>query len=254
MHDNTVYCMSFNSYIIYSFQVDEDKWARHSKCPHCNTALTIINGYLTAVGGRNKREQTTNKVLSLKGGRWEEEVPPMVIARWRHAVISDGHNVVVAGGWGESSVEVFTGSSWFSVAGLPDDLPDITATLCGDLLYVMDWDGRTYSSSLTSLLSTQAKDTATPATHSIWRPLKIAPISASTLSTIDSQVFAVGEWREGTPIANVYRLFNGQWTRIGYTNTAKTYPIVAALPGNRMLVVGSFSFSQRVAVELVELC
>ena len=90
-HGNTIYCMSFNSYIKYSFQADEDKWDRHSKCLHRNTVLTIINGHLTAVGGQSKREQTSNKVLSLKGGRWEEEVPPMVRARWRHAVVSDGH-------------------------------------------------------------------------------------------------------------------------------------------------------------------
>ena len=103
-HGNTIYCMSFNSYIIYSFQADEDKWDRHSKCLHRNTVLTIINGHLTAVGGRSKREQTTNKVLNLKGGRWEEEeVLPMVRACWRHAV-SDGHTVAAAGGWGESSV------------------------------------------------------------------------------------------------------------------------------------------------------
>ena len=145
-HGSTVYCVSFDFYMIYSYQADQDRWDRHSKCPHRNTALTIINGCLTTIRGRTKTEQTTNKVLSLKGGRWEEEVPPMVKARWRHAAVSDGHTVVAAGGWGESSVEVFTGSSWSVVAGLPGDLPDITATLCGDLVYVMDWNGRTYRS------------------------------------------------------------------------------------------------------------
>ena len=52
----------------------------------------------------------------------------MVRACWHHVVVSDGHIVVVARGTGESSVELFTGSSRYSVAGLPDNLLDITAT------------------------------------------------------------------------------------------------------------------------------
>ena len=49
-------------------------------------------------GGQDRRECVTNKVLNGKGGRWEEEVPPMAAVRCDHAVVSNRHTVVVAGG------------------------------------------------------------------------------------------------------------------------------------------------------------
>ena len=248
---NIVYCISRHSYTIYIYHTDQDKWKGHANCPYRYTALIIMNGYLTTVGGQDERE-TTNKVLSRKGGRWEEEVPPMVTARCNHAVISNKHTVVVAGGEKEESVEVFTGSSWSSVARLPRYLDHITTTLCEDQLYVMDYLGNIYTSSLTTLLSTQP--TATPSTHSTWRPLKTAPLWGSTLSTIRSQVVVVGGVRGVTPTTDVHTLNNGVWTRIGSMSTGRLLPIVVVVNEDKMAVVGggsltssSFSYS----VELV---
>ena len=100
----------------------------------------------------------------------------MVTARYNHAVMTNKHTVVVAGGdEEEESVEVFTGSSWSSVAPLPQYLYHITATLCEDQVYVMDYHGNIYTSSLTTLLST--RPTATPSTHSTWRPLNTPPVT-----------------------------------------------------------------------------
>ena len=212
-HGDTIYCISRRSYTIYSYRTDQDEWMEHAKCPYRYTALTFINGYLTTVGGRDERDRTTNKVLSRKGGRWEEEVPPMVTARYDHAVMTNKQTVVVAGGEKEESVEVFTGSSWSSVAPLPRYLLYITATLCEDQVYVMDWEGNIYTSSLTTLLSTQP--TATPSTHSTWRPLNTPPVIGSTLSTIGSQVVVVGGRRGGTYTTDVHALNNGEWNRIG---------------------------------------
>ena len=277
---NTIFCISEYSYTIYSYQVDKDEWEEHSKCTYRYTALTIINGYLTAIGGVH-RGQITNKIVSWKGGRWEEEVPPMRRARYRHAVVNDGRTVVVAGGEEEESVEVFNGSSWSSVAGLPHNLPAITATLCADQMYIMDCIGRTFSASITTLLSTRPTDTpspSTPSTHSTWHPLNTAPVWGSTLSTIGSQVVVVGGGRRGVSLtADVHGLTSGLWYKIGSMNTVRDLPIVAVVNGDRMVVVGSFTpttvttstsssptsssstsssptSSSEVAVELVLLC
>ena len=275
---NTIYCISEYSYTIYSYQVDKDEWEEHCECTYRNTALTIINGYLTAIGGVNEGGQITNKVVSWKGGRWEEEVPPMRRARYQHAVVNDGCTVVVAGGAEEEeSVEVFNGSSWSSVAGLPHDLLFISATLCADQMYIMDYLGRTFSASITTLLSTRPTDTpspSTPSTHSTWRPLNTAPVTSSTLSTIGSQVVVVGGRRGGDPpTADVHGLTSGLWSKIGSMNTVRDFPIVAVVNGDRMVVVGSLTHTaittsttsssssstsststSRVAVELVLLC
>ena len=248
-HGDTIYCISRYSYTIYSYRTDQDEWKEHANCPYRDTALIFINGYLTTVGGRDERDQTTNKVLSRKGGRWEEEVPPMVTARCDHAAITNTHTVVVAGGWEkEESVEVFTGSSWSSVAPLPRYLTYITATLCEDQVYVMDWYSNIYTSSLTTLLST--RPTATPSTHSTWRPLNTPPVMGSTLSTIGSQVVVVGGGRGGTDTTDVHTLINGVWTRIGSMSTDRSLPIVVVVNEDKMAVVGGYltssSFSSSV--------
>ena len=235
-HGDTIYCISHGSYTIYSYRTDQDEWKEHAKCPYRFTALIFINGYLTTVGGRNERDRTTNKVLSRKGGRWEEEVPPMVTARYNHAVMTNKHTVVVAGGEEEESVEVFTGSSWSSVAPLPRYLDLITATLCEDQVYVMNLHGNIYTSSLTTLLST--RPTATPSTHSTWRPLNTPPVTWSTLSTIGSQVVVVGGARGGTRTKDVHTLINGVWNRIGSMSTGRAYPIVVVVNEDKMAVVG----------------
>ena len=250
-YGNIVFCISYDSYTIYRYDTDQDEWKEHAKCPYHDTALTFINGYLTTVGGRDERYQTTNKVLSRKGGRWEEEVPPMVTARSDHAVMTNKQTVVVAGGMGEESVEVFTGSSWSSVAPLPQYLYHITATLCEDQVYVMDYYGNIYTSSLTTLLST--RPTATPSTHSTWRPLNTPPVTFSTLSTIGSQVVVVGGRRGGTPTTDVLTLNNGEWNRIGSMSTGRALPIVVIVSEDKMAVVGDFSLTSSSSSYSVEL-
>ena len=241
--NNTLYCISRDSYTIFSYHVDQDEWERHANCPYRYTALTVINGYLTTIGGLDERRRTTNKVLIRKGGRWEEEVPPMAVARWDHAVVSSGHAVVVAGGFEEESVEVFTGSSWSSVAPLPRYLHRITATLCGDQLYVMDWDGHIYTSSLTVLLSTGHTDT--PSTKQTWRPLTTPPVRCSTLSTIGSLVVVVGG-----ETGYVHCLVGGVWTGVGRMSTGRDRPIVGLVGEDKMVVVGDYFTSSR-SVELL---
>ena len=235
-YEDIIYCVSRASYTIYSYRVEQDEWKEHANCPYSYTALTVINGHLTTIGGQDEG-RTTNKVLSRKGGRWEEEVPPMAVARWYHALVSDGHTVVVAGGAEkEESVEVFTGSSWSSVAPLPRYLHRITATLCGDQLYVMDWDGDIYTSSLTVLLSTGHTDA--PSTKQTWRPLTTPPVRDSTLSTIGSLVVVVGGWTGGGVTGDVHCLVGGVWTRVGRMSTGRGFPIVGLVGEDKMVVVG----------------
>ena len=254
-HGNTIYYISRHSFAIYCYNADQDKWKKHSTCQYRFTALAIINGYLTTVGGRNTEDQTTNKVLSWKGESWEPEVPPMKTPRYRHAVVSNKHTVVVAGGREESSVEIFTGSHWSSVAPLPDCLSYITATLCRDLVYVMDTDNNIYTS-LATLLSTQS--TETTATHSTWRRLNKAPVTFSTLSTLNFMVVAVGGLTRDplAPTADVYRYFpvNDQWVKIGSMQTVRELPIVTVFNSDKMIVVGSdltYTSSSANTVELL---
>ena len=256
-HGDTVYCISRESYKVYCYQLDKDEWHIHSQCPHCDPGLVIFSGLLTAVGGR-KRSRKVNKLVTWKDGEWVEEFPPMITARYGPAVMSDGHYVIAAGGRDdEISVELFTISSntWAAVSSFPQPLPWINGTMCGHHIYVKGGFGETYSISLQSLLSSQGTDTF-KSSKPKWLPLPCAPVVGSNMSTICGQVVAVGGEREANETCDIHQLHNGKWVKVrGSMNTARYWPIVAALSGDRMVVVGGYCPPANLtAVELAVLC
>ena len=252
---NTVYCISSASHTVYCYEVNKGQWQEHSECPHSDTGLAIIRGVLTAIGGQG-RSGETNKLLSWKNQVWEEVFPPMSTARYHHAVVSYSGYIIAAGGdGGETSIELFdiSCSTWSTVASLPRPLPRITATVCGDRLYVMGHVGDTYYTSISNI-----KEASTQPSHlqPTWLPLPCAPVYGSTLSTMCGAVVAVGGVRGGTVTSDIHQVHNGEWVRIGCMDTARYEPIVAVLPGDRMAVMGSYrsSPSSLTAVELAVLC
>lgn len=255
-HHNTVYCISRFSSTVYHYQLEKDEWQKHSQCPHSATGLAIISDVLTAVGGK-EGPQTTNKLVSWRDGKWVEEFPSMHTPRFEHAVVSDGHYIIAAGGYNEASVELFTISSnmWSVVASLPRPLTLITATLCGHHIYAMDGEGQTYAISMSDL----AIDTPTKLSSSQSRWLQVSrktPITLPTLSTLSDEVVAVGGMRGAMPSSDIYQLSSGEWVRIGRMHIARLRPVVAVLPGDKMIVVGGYSsaLSSYAAVELAVLC
>ena len=121
LHHNVIYCASFDSRTVYQYEIDKDEWKEHSQCPHTETGLAIMKDLLTAVGGENRSGDKTNKLVTWRGGRWEEVFPPMNTARCNHAVQTDSSYVIAAGGGGETSVEIFnmSSNSWSTVTSLP---------------------------------------------------------------------------------------------------------------------------------------
>ena len=245
--------------MIYQYQPDEDKWQEHSRCPHRDPGLAIIKELLTIIGGQG-RSGKTNKLLSWRDGRWEEVFSPMNTARSEPAVITHDRYVIAVGGDGETSVELFTVSTntWSTVTSLPQPLLDITATLSCNILYAMDWHGRTFSISMSHWTKNTSREPPRP--HPTWQPLPHdAPFQGSTLTTVCGEVMAVGGWRGGTT-GDVYQLRQREWVRIGCMHTARYWPIVAVLrvSGHSMLVVGgrspSSSLYRLTAVELAVLC
>lgn len=227
----------------------------HSRCPHRNPGLVIISDLLTAVGGL-KRSRKTNKLLTWKDGGWVEEFPPMNTARYGPAVMSDGRYVITAGSRDdEISVELFTisSNSWSAVSSFPQPLPWINGTMCGGHIYVKGGFGKTYSISLQSLLSSRGTDTSS---QSRWLPLPRAPVVGSTMSTICGQAVAVGgESGSHDETSDIHQIHNGEWVKVkGQMNTARYWPIVAALPGDRMLVVGGHCLANLTAVEVAVPC
>lgn len=278
-HSNNVYCVSKDCNI-YRYQFDTHKWHVYPQCPHHNPGLAIIGNLLTAVGGtkvhrisakrfykKNEEHRKTCELVSWKSGKWVGTFSPMNYARYGHAVISDDRCVIVAGGHEERSVEIYSigTNTWSTLKGLPRVLLSITATLCDDHIYVMERTGNmyVYRNVLHSVLSSSARnELEEQSSPNEWMPLPRAPAVASTLSTMCGQVLAVGG-RLGngyTAIRDIYQLCERKWVKIGRMDTARFDPIVAVLPGNRMIVVGGtdplhdFIFSKLDAVEVAIPC
>ena len=104
-------------------------------------ALAIIRGLLTGIGG------STNEVTSWNENGWEEVFPPMSVQPSQPAVENSGDYTIVVGGKDLNnkhltSIEVFSilSNTWAIIADTPIPFAYITATLCGDRLYVASYD------------------------------------------------------------------------------------------------------------------
>ena len=75
-------------------------------CSYEDSGLAIIDSELTTVGGRDGADRRTNKLFTLRQGKWVEVYPPMNTARYRPAVVStsDDDYLIVIGGFGSDRV------------------------------------------------------------------------------------------------------------------------------------------------------
>ena len=201
----------------------------------------------------------TNKVAAWKEGKWVEEFPPMPTARWYHAVVGNDKYVIAAGGMdGETSVELLTigVDMWSTVISLPCYLRYISATLGTDDMYVMAYDGQTYSVPLSTLLASVSTDKPKELpSHQQWQMHSHCPVSGSTLCTMGGAILAIGGVRGSIDTANTtYQLISGQWTEISHMDTPRLRPIVAVLPSNWMVVMGGHTISFCSDVEVAVPC
>ena len=111
---------------------DTKVWSTLPMCPRDRFTLTVINGLVTAVGGRQSNKYT-NTLLSLmeEGGekKWVEYFERMPTKRSYTAVVCGKKALVVAGGEGKkdavrTTVEVMNTDTqqWSTASSLPHPL------------------------------------------------------------------------------------------------------------------------------------
>ena len=260
---NVAYYTSIGSKKVYRYTISTDEWLSLPPCPHSSSALVIIDNELTAVVGCSGGNHT-NKLLTLRQGRWVEEYPPMVRGRSRAACvgISNVHhmNVIVIGGYGEgdwsTAVELLNTHSrrWSTLTSLPKPLPYPSAVVCGDLLYVIGGNC-VYSYLLSALLDSTRPDKSLQSP--IWKPLPDLPLHYSTPAILAGQLVCVGG-RRGEQFRSprddsIHQLVDGQWEKIGNISSAKDCCLVVTPSPDKMLVVGGFTgFSLSDSVEMYE--
>ena len=219
VHGLTVFVMGENSNTIHSYCMNSDEWSTLPiPCPHINPGLVFIENVLTAIGGQ-RNGRSTNKVTSFKPGKWlSDAIPPMKYPHSSPSVLNIGKYIVVAGGsWNSenSVVELFSlkSQNWYKVLPLPKSFYGITSTLCNNDYMVMDGAGCTYSTDLTSLLSSTSNSRHAWQEHS-----HLSVFGEPTLATFHKRIVCVSS--EGV---HQLRKYQG-WVKIRYSTTSSFSP------------------------------
>ena len=236
----------FNS--VYSYEWNTEQWNELPSSPYCNSALVIIDGTLTTVGGYR-----TNKLFTLRQRQWVEEYPPMNIARSSPAVVSTsgGDYIIVIGGYGDGTgtVELFQAKTrrWYELTNIPQPLSYPSATICGNQLHVIGYDADGYSCSIPS---SDEPITSQSIPHLIsWASLPRLPVWASTAATLCEQLVIIGGIQDGSKVNSIHQLVDGQWVKIGSMSSNRNDCLVVSPSPDRMMIVGGFG-----AVDNVEEC
>ena len=238
------YFMPWNSQSVYRYEWSTEKWDELSPCPYSNSALVIIDGALTAVGGWDG-SHFTNKLVTLRQRRWVEELPPMKTACSHTAVVStsDGEYVLVIGGgsW-TTTVELFQVRSrrWAELTHLPRPLFLPSATICGNHIHAIGRDGNGFSCSLQDLPSSDQPTMSQSRSRTIsWSPLPPLPVTFSTAATLCGQLVIIGGKRDWSPpVKSIHQLVDGQWVEIGSMSSDRWLCLVVSPSPDKMMIVG----------------
>ena len=268
VHGNTAYFSPVNSYKSYSYQIigpGEEQWSQLPDNYNMRFGLAVIDGLVTSVGGY--KNGYTDTLLSLTGEgerkKWSEIFPPMPTPRQTAACITTEQALVVAGGYGHGgyldTVEVMNINikQWTTVSPLPQKLSQLSATVCGDTLYLAG--GRTkvftgFSSPSKSVFTCSIPDLMTSAntlgsrirrtfsrTQNIWREISSLPVTWCTLVSFSGDLLAAGGWDgSGNPTTDIYRYdsHTDSWNVVSQMKNKRSQCIAVTLPGDRIIVVG----------------
>ena len=253
---NMAYFNTYDSNVVHSYDSEKQKWSSLPQSPHSHCSLAVFCGLLTAIGGRLG---VTNQLFSLTGeGKWVEHFQPMPTKRYGTAAVCSGKSLVVAGGIGMDRplhiVEVMDTETlqWSTASSLPFVLIYASATICQDRIYLLGYDTRNeprsvLACSMTDLLQScqlqsQRARLVTLTLQEVWHRVADLPVRSSSCATLCGQLLAVGGCDEMienySTVIQQYNPAINSWEVISHMPTARLNPLVAVLPGNKLMVVG----------------
>ena len=236
-------------------------------CPLNSCSITIINNQLTTVGGYLLGEGNFNKLFTFKeSGTWTEEFPPMPTKRrWTTALCTKTVLIVTGGARTRNvlkTVEVLDIATreWYTAADIPEGLYSVSATLCGDSIYMLG--GKTefyglsksvYTCSLRDLIqscsfppaeqnSVPALTPSTSTEATVWRRLADLPVELSTVISFHGQLLAVGGIRDTTPSNNIYLYdtITDTWDVISQMSIPRCACFVTLFNNRDLVIIGGY--------------
>ena len=265
-----VYCYHdgfYKTQSVLMFNSGTKQWRVLPECPKEYFSIAVVNGQLTAIGGRYFRAMNTLLSFSqdkpdISQQKWLEQLPPMTYCRNSPAVATTNTSLIVAGGWGadvkETAVEVMDTQTlqWSTVASLPLPLSQATATICGDRLYL----GGGFSSDIVgtkSVLECEVKDllqSQPPSQASrigvsrrpqVWREVVPLPVMLSSLVTFQGHLLAVGGTvgvgADPTSEVREYDAATNSWNVISQMRVQRHKSLAVVLPNNTLIVCGGLT-------------
>ena len=233
------YFSPFGSRTVYVFS--NNQWHELPPYPNIHFTIVSVDDMLTTVGGYSNTQRYSNKLYSYSNNKLVEHFPPMPTRRWTPGAVYANNTLVVAGGWCGSNlntVEILNTANmrWSIVSSLPVSTND-SITICGDYVYIhprTNYQDKysVYKCSLRQLTQSQPSS-------AIWEKIFPLPVSRSSLVTINGHLLAVGGWdsdRDNTK--DIYQYTETSWTVISQISTPRSSCLTAALPGNKLMVVG----------------
>ena len=259
---------------VHAYNSTTDTWSRLPHCHTKRTTLAIVNGLLTTVGGE-VGDNNSNKLFSLTGeGRdrkWTEVFPPITTKRCLVTAVTTGRALIVAGGEGDrggiATVEIMNTDTrqWSTAADLPQPMDSVSATVCGDRIYMCDVKS-VITCSLPALLQSCHPQIfgAQPSTPSprgpVWSTVIDLSVKYSTLVSINNRLLAIGgrdSVYKPTTAVHLYDPVNNSWQTISHLSTPREWCFAVVLPDNRIMVVGGYAtqsmFSKTNTVEFASI-
>ena len=256
--DQFAYFTPYESNSVYNYKWSTEKWEELPRSPYHNSGLVIIDRELTAVGGNDGSYRPTNKVFTLRQGRWVEHYPPMNTACSITSVVSTsyGNYIVVIGGYvglcWTAKIELFHMRSrrWYELTNLPQALTYPSATICDNQLHVIGLDNVGYSCSLQALLSSYQRMISESISNILtWIPLPQLLVERSTAATLCRQLVIVGGVQGWSLVNSIHQLLNGQWVKIGSMSSGRSMCLVVSPSPDKMMIVGGVGVRARDNVE-----
>ena len=260
VNGNTAYFRPRHSFKVYSYQniLGKEQWSQLPINPNENCGLAVIDGLLTSVGGFNS--YYTNTLLTLTGEglqmEWSKIFPPMPTPRNLVACITIEQSLVVAGGYGKDgfldTVEVMNINTkeWTTVCPLPQKQQQLSATVCGDTLYLAGgWNGTPSNSvficSLPNLLTSNSLGSSLLRIfgYNVWGEGIRLPVEKSTLASFNGQLLAIGGVDDLRNRSYVYRYDSetDSWDVISEMNNIQSWRLAVTLHEDHLIVVGGYT-------------
>ena len=259
-----------DDYLVFHYNPARDTWTTLPSCSARLFGLGQLSGELLTVGGATADRTISNKVYRYKaeGQTWEEFLQPMPTPRADLSVISTQTALIACGGVTDfrggkpvlcTTVEVFAmeTSQWHVTDPLPIPCMTMSSTIISNTGYLLGGVTTDMKSTKTVLYApiasliqkaiSQRKKASSVArqnsTSSAWMTFRDTPLVKSVATNSGGLLLAIGgrdDQYETLPAVHIYSPATSSWIRIesGDLPEPQCWSAVAALPANRLLVVG----------------